>query len=191
MKCQIFLSFFYKFNLTSAHFNFIFAAWLLLHNAHVPLVVGRLLSVKQQLIATVRLGHIGYLEALHPMCAVPINGPQVEHMFNIFHTVYVAINVDIAVCGAYGAHIFGIARHLYARYFAYGAGFFCFNILVYEAIVHGQNVGWLSCFSINHSPDASAVSIHGAIGAHHSIVSIGKIAHHALYPRFNIEGCRL
>ena len=45
------------------------------------------------------LGHIGNLETMHLMVTVPADGPQVEHVLNIFHGIDMSIDINIIIIG--------------------------------------------------------------------------------------------
>ena len=67
-----------------------------------------------QLIANMRLGNVGNVDALKAVVLIPVEIPHVENMLNVLHRVDVAIHVDIAVMCIHH----GTARRVFSKFHA-------------------------------------------------------------------------
>ena len=156
-------------------------------NAHAVFVIGGLLSVEGEFVAGMGFGDVGNLKATDTMAAVPVEGPEIEHVLDILYGVDVAVDIDIVVIGIDGAHELSAVGHLYAAALVDGTVLVVDNPVVDGAIVDGEDIGRLAALGVDHSPDAAAVAIHLAIAADNTEVTRGEVAHSALNPGLNIE----
>ena len=76
------------------------------------------------------LGHVGDLQALDGMLAIPVEIPQVEHVLNIFNGIDVAVDIHIVIKSINSSNEFGILPHFHAPTLVNRTRFFFFNPVV-------------------------------------------------------------
>ena len=132
-------------------------------------------------------GDVGDLETTDAVGAVPVDGPEVEDVLDVFDRVDVAIDIDIVVVGVDGADERGIVGHLYTTALVDGTLLVFDNPVVDGAVVDGEDVGGLARLCVDHRPDGTAVAIHFTILADNAEVTGGEVAHGRFHPRLDIE----
>lgn len=156
-------------------------------NAHTVFVIGGLLSVEGELVAGMGLGDVGNLEATDAVGAVPVEGPEVEHMLDILDGVDVAVDIDIVVKCINGMHELSTVGHLYTTALVDGTVLVVDNPVVDGAIVDGEYIGGLAALGVDHGPDTAAIAVDLAFVADNAEVTRGEVAHGALYPGLYAE----
>ena len=146
-------------------------------NAHAVFVIGGLLSVEGEFVTSMGLGDVGNLKATDTMSAVPVEGPEIEHVLDILHGVDVAVDIDIVVIGIDGAHELSAVGHLYAAALVDGTVLVVDNPVVDGAIVDGKDIGRLAALGINHGPNRASVAVDLAILPYYTEITRGEIAH--------------
>ena len=129
------------------------------------------LAIETELVAGMSFGDVGDLEAADAVLAIPVEGPKVEHMLDVFHRVDMAIDVNIVVMGINGADKLGLIAHLYATTLVDGAFLFLYNPIIDGTIVDAEDVCRLTALGIDHGPDRASVTIDLTILPHNSEVT--------------------
>ena len=160
-------------------------------DAHTVFVVGGLLTVEGEFVACMGLGDVGYLKAADAVGAIPVEGPEVEHVLNVFHGIDVAIDVDIVIISVYGMYQRGIVSHLHSATLVDGTVLVLDDPLVDSAVVDGKDIGGLACLGVDHCPDGTAVAIDMTVVAQDPEIAGGEVAHGTLHPRLDVKLCVL
>ena len=132
-------------------------------------------------------GDISNLEAADAVHAVPVDGPEVEDVFDVFDGVDVAVDVDIVVISINGADELGIVGHLYTTALVDGALLVFDNPLVDGTVVDGEDIGRLARLGVDHRPDRAAIAIYFPVITDNAEVTGGEVAHGGFHPRLDIE----
>ena len=156
-------------------------------DAHAVFVIGGLLSVEGEFVAGMGLCHVGNLESTDTMSAVPVEGPEIEHVLDIFHGVDVAVDVNIIIKGVDGVHKRGIVGHFYTTTLVDGTLLIVDDPVVDGAIVNGEDIGGLARLGVDHRPDRTTVAVDLSIVADNTEVARGEVAHGTLHPGLDIK----
>ena len=122
-------------------------------------------------------GDVGDLEAADAVGAVPVDGPEVEDVLDVFDGVDVAIDINIVVMGVDGADERGIVGHLYTAALVDGALLVFDNPLVDGTVVDGEDIGGLARLGVDHRPDRAAVAVHLPVLTDDAEVTGGEVTH--------------
>ena len=133
------------------------------------------------------LGNVSNLETTDMVVAIPVEGPEVEYVLDVFHAVDMAVDVDIILVGVDGADELGVVGHFYTAALVDRARLILNNPVVDGTIVDGKDIGGLARLGVNHCPDGATISILVTVGTNNSKVTGSEVAHGALDPRLDIE----
>ena len=136
------------------------------------------------------LSHVGHFQAMNLVLLIPADGPQVEHMLDVFHAIDVAVDVDIVVESVDSSNNLGRIGHFHTRAFGDRTFFLFLHIAQNVAVVNGQQIDRLTRLGVNHRPDTTSVSINllpfSFIGID-AEVAVGEETHRTLHPRLHME----
>ena len=120
------------------------------------------------------------------MSGIPIFGKQVQHMFNIFNTVHMPVDVNITII-----HIHRTYRHTTAHFdttgLLYRTSLFRLYIGHDVTAVQRQQVGRFAGIHIDHGPHGTRITVNLPVLPVNGKVTVGKQTVHVLHPRIYRE----
>ena len=120
------------------------------------------------------------------MPGIPFLGKQVQHMFNIFNTVHMPVDVYITII-----HIHRTYRHTTAHLdtarLLYRASLFRLYIVYDITAVQRQQICRFTGIHIDHGPHGTRITVNLTVLPVNGKVTVGKQTVYVLHPRIDRE----